>query len=137
MGSGAATKQTGPELAPPRRAAEPPASDGEVVRGERRNRPRRDDRPHSGPNRRHGQAEGRRPRPEGAEAGQRQGGRPHADSRRDRNGRGGERNENRGGKARAWSSAERPQRERQPDPDSPFAKLLALKAELEAKAKKE
>ncbi len=34
-------------------------------------------------------------------------------------------------------SAERPQRERQPDPDSPFAKLLALKADLEAKAKKD
>lgn len=32
---------------------------------------------------------------------------------------------------------ERPKREKLPDPDSPFAKLLALKAELEAKSRKD
>ncbi len=39
---------------------------------------------------------------------------------------------------RPFASTEAPrQRERQPDPNSPFAKLLALKAELESKARKE
>lgn len=35
----------------------------------------------------------------------------------------------------AFASTERRERERQPDPDSPFAKLAALKAELERKGK--
>ena len=38
-----------------------------------------------------------------------------------------------GGRPQHFSSAERPQRERQPDPNSPFAKLLALKLEMERK----
>lgn len=75
----------------------------------------------------------------GQEPSHRQGGRPRFDPRRDRGGRSGERSEDRsgGGKPQAWSSAEKPARERQPDPDSPFAKLLALKADLEARAKKD
>jgi len=35
------------------------------------------------------------------------------------------------------STENRDKRERQPDPNSPFAKLLALKAELEGKTKKD
>jgi ATP-dependent RNA helicase SUPV3L1/SUV3 len=42
--------------------------------------------------------------------------------------RGGDRDQ-----PREW--IERPVREKAPDPNSPFAKLLALKAELEAKQK--
>ena len=38
---------------------------------------------------------------------------------------------------RSDSFSEKPRRERAPDPDSPFAKLLSLKAELEAKARKD
>ncbi len=53
-------------------------------RSERPNRPRREDRPPFGTNRRHGQAEGRPPRPEG-ESAQRNGGKPQFDNRRDRN----------------------------------------------------
>ncbi len=37
----------------------------------------------------------------------------------------------------SFASTERPARDRQPDPDSPFAKLLALKAELEGRSKKD
>jgi ATP-dependent RNA helicase SUPV3L1/SUV3 len=43
-----------------------------------------------------------------------------------------------GGGDRPFASTERPApRERQPDPNSPFAKLLALKSELEGKGKKD
>ena len=43
-----------------------------------------------------------------------------------------------GDNTRPFASTERPApRERQPDPNSPFAKLLALKAELENKARKD
>jgi hypothetical protein len=38
---------------------------------------------------------------------------------------------------RTFASTERPARDKQPDPNSPFAKLLALKAELENKGKKD
>jgi ATP-dependent RNA helicase SUPV3L1/SUV3 len=99
--------------------------------------PRRDDRPR-GPRPEGGQdrrGEGRGPRPEGQ---QRRGDRPQhgkdrpgKDHRHDRPG-------DRPGKERqpdrTWSS-ERPTRDKAPDPNSPFAKLLALKAELEAKGK--
>jgi ATP-dependent RNA helicase SUPV3L1/SUV3 len=64
------------------------------------------------------------PRPEG--------GRPFNKGRPDRNA--DRRNE------RSFASTERPAgggRDRQPDPNSPFAKLLALKAELENKGKKD
>ncbi|MDB5643729.1 MAG: Helicase, partial [Hyphomicrobiales bacterium] len=58
-------------------------------------------------------------------------------------GKGGDRRPDRdqrrsGGGDRTFASTERPApRERQPDPNSPFAKLLALKAELEGKGKKD
>ncbi|MCZ8109055.1 MAG: helicase-related protein [Burkholderiales bacterium] len=99
--------------------------------------PRRDDRP-------------RGPRPEGAQdrRGERRDARPEGQQRRgdrpphgkDRPGkdRHGDRPGERPGKDRqqdrTWSS-ERPTRDKAPDPNSPFAKLLALKAELEAKGK--
>lgn len=47
-----------------------------------------------------------------------------------------DRSEQRGGEARQFSSSEKPRtRERQPDPHSPFAKLAALKAQLEGRGK--
>jgi ATP-dependent RNA helicase SUPV3L1/SUV3 len=47
-----------------------------------------------------------------------------------------DRNDQRRGGDRTFASTEKPAgRERQPDPNSPFAKLLALKGELEAKKK--
>jgi ATP-dependent RNA helicase SUPV3L1/SUV3 len=48
---------------------------------------------------------------------------------------GQERWQNRGGNRSADRAPERPRQERQPDPDSPFAALLALKAQLEAAKK--
>ncbi len=65
-----------------------------------------------------------------------QGKRDHKQGERprgDRSGKGGrpDRNNNRGD--RTFASSERPQRERAPDPNSPFAKLLALKENLEKK----
>ncbi|WP_293867252.1 helicase-related protein [uncultured Alsobacter sp.] len=88
-----------------------PQGEGRQDRGERRDQrpPRRDDRPDGG----------RGPRPQGGRPG---GPRPDRDR--------GDRQD------RSWSS-ERPSRDRAPDPNSPFAKLLALKAELEAKQGKD
>ena len=110
---GAAPAQTGDRPPRPERQDRParPAGEGRGDRGERRDArpPRRDDRPEGG----------RGPRPQGGRPG---GPRPDRDR--------GERQD------RSWSS-ERPSRERAPDPNSPFAKLLALKAELEAKQGKD
>lgn len=68
-------------------------------------------------------------------------GKPGHEQRRDQHGSGRpDRSENTrsGPRPSTWSSSvERPSRDRQPDPNSPFAKLLALKADLEAKSKKE
>jgi ATP-dependent RNA helicase SUPV3L1/SUV3 len=62
----------------------------------------------------------RGPRPQGQGG---KGGRPDRDQRRG---------------DRPFASSEKPApRERQPDPNSPFAKLLALKSELEGKNKKD
>ena len=102
-------------------AQQPPA--GRPERDERR--PERSDRP---------RFEGR-PKREGEQ--QRSGG--------DRSGKPrfqGDRNRrpdrDRGPAERTFASTERPRgREKQPDPDSPFAKLLALKAQLENKVKPE
>lgn len=56
---------------------------------------------------------------------------PRPDFKRD-GGRGGPRRDERGGKEQRFQQPARPRpAERQPDPDSPFAKLLALKAQLE------
>jgi ATP-dependent RNA helicase SUPV3L1/SUV3 len=73
----------------------------------------------------------RRPRAESGqkEAGFRSGGKPRPDHR---NGRGDDRGSRRGG---GFSTGDKRDRERQVDPDSPFAKLLALKAELEKKGR--
>jgi ATP-dependent RNA helicase SUPV3L1/SUV3 len=64
------------------------------------------------------------------------------DGRRgDRNGPDGGKNRGKGGDRREWqqdalrAGSPPPRNERLPDPDSPFAKLLALKAELEARGK--
>jgi ATP-dependent RNA helicase SUPV3L1/SUV3 len=89
------------------------------------------ERRHGGDERRHGgepRFGGHGPRPDGE-------GKPRFDPRRERHGR----SDNRPAPTAAnWSSAEpRPARERQPDPNSPFAKLAALKADLEAKTKKD
>ncbi|HUZ66151.1 MAG TPA: helicase-related protein [Beijerinckiaceae bacterium] len=60
-------------------------------------------------------------------------GRPGGDDRARFN-----RRDQRGREDRAVTTAsERPKRERPPDPDSPFAKLLALKEQLEAKSRKD
>lgn len=103
--------------------------------------PRRDDRRNNrGPNpRREGGEPGRSgPRPErgprsqGGDRNERKGGDRRPDRDRDRDQR------RSGGGDRTFASTERPApRERQPDPNSPFAKLLALKAELEGKGKKD
>jgi ATP-dependent RNA helicase SUPV3L1/SUV3 len=102
-----------PDNRPPRRD-QPAVAEAGAPQGERPRRPEggeaRDGRPPRREERfgRSGPQGGKGPRPNGKPAG----GRP------DRQGGG-------------WT--DRPPREKQPDPNSPFAKLLALKAELEAK----
>jgi ATP-dependent RNA helicase SUPV3L1/SUV3 len=103
--------------------------------------PRRDDRRNNrgAPNaRREGGEPGRPsgprpergPRPQGGDRNERKGGDRRPDRDRDQR--------RSGGGDRTFASTERPApRERQPDPNSPFAKLLALKAELEGKGKKD
>jgi ATP-dependent RNA helicase SUPV3L1/SUV3 len=96
---------------------------------------------HGAPQRREGGAEGerrppRRDRPRPAEAGAapegapRNAGKPRFD--KNRPDRGGPRDERR---PRPAGGPPAEKRARQPDPDSPFAKLAALKAELEKKGK--
>ncbi|WP_424360632.1 hypothetical protein [Methylocystis parvus] len=116
-GAGRDDRSLGPPAARPRRHHGQPAGQGE---GERRNGPRRD-RPRA--------AEG------GADGGGRPGGRPQDKPRFDkpRFERGGPRDDRRGRPGGGFNAPEK--RERQPDPDSPFAKLAALKAELEKKGK--
>ena len=74
--------------------------------------------------------EGRKP-----EGGKPEGGRPRFDNKRGPRDDRGAKDANKAN--RSFASTEKPApRERQPDPNSPFAKLLALKAELETKGKK-
>jgi ATP-dependent RNA helicase SUPV3L1/SUV3 len=96
-------------------------------RHDRRDRERRDDRPERG-------ERPRRDRQEG-------GGRSERGERFDRSERGerrdrrGDRRPDRGGENRIFATTEKSPRDRanrEPDPDSPFAKLAALKAQLEA-----
>ncbi|GGH31473.1 helicase [Alsobacter metallidurans] len=128
------------------------AAPGEAPQGERGPRPDRGPRPERGPRpaRPEGGGENRqdaRPagRPDHRGDNRPQGERPdHRGPRRDdRFGKGGP---NRGGPAKfggkpggggkpAGGWTDRPPREKAPDPNSPFAKLLALKAELESKQK--
>ncbi len=114
---------------PRRHQGAPQRAPREGAEGERRP-PRRDHRPR--------QPEGAAAPADGA--GQAAGGRPHFEKPRfdkprfdkprpDR----GPREDRRGRPAGNFAPAEK--RERQPDPDSPFAKLAALKAELEKKGK--
>ncbi len=87
----------------------PAAASEEGAPAQRQDRPRRDDQP-------------RQNRPEGGRG-------PRPDFKRD--GRpGGPRREDRGGE-RFQQPQQRPRPQREPDPDSPFAKLAALKAQLE------
>lgn len=94
----------------PRRDNRPAAAAGEGAAVQRQERPRREDQPRQG-------------RPEG-------GRNQRPDFKRD--GRpGGPRREDRGG-AERFQQPQRPRpANREPDPDSPFAKLAALKAQLE------
>ncbi|PWB95162.1 helicase-related protein [Methylosinus sporium] len=78
-----------------------------------------------------------RPRPDARkESGFRSSGKPRGDHPRGDNPRGDRppRDDRRRGNG-GYSAPERREKERLPDPDSPFAKLLALKAELEKKGK--
>ena len=95
----------------------PAAAAGEGAPAQREGRPRQDDRP------RRDDRPQRQDRPEGNRG-------PRPDFKRD--GRpGGPRREERGG-AERFQQAPRPRpANREPDPDSPFAKLAALKAQLE------
>ncbi|CAM5772688.1 helicase [Labrys miyagiensis] len=120
--------------APADGAAPAPAAEGaEARQGERRfDRPRRDDRGNGKPQGERKPFEGRGPRPEGKSGdGQRRPGgegRPDRGPRPDRQDRGGDRG------PRNWSSDARPQgrdSNRAPDPNSPFAKLLALKEQMQ------
>ncbi len=99
--------------------------------------PRREDRrpgkfANSRPQGKDGRSEGR---PEGRPGG---GGRPEGRPRPQGGGGGRPDRDPRRGGDRTFATTEKPAaRERQPDPNSPFAKLLALKAELEGKGKKD
>ncbi len=112
-----------------------------AAEGERREeQPRRDDRPR-GPRPEQGRDRGprREARPQGERGRNERSGAPDREGgNRDRHGSGRPQGERPRGdrpqKDRSWSS-ERPARDKAPDPNSPFAKLLALKAELEAKGK--
>ncbi|KRE00854.1 helicase [Bosea sp. Root670] len=130
-----------------RRDGEPRREGGERRGGDRPQRegrpggPRRDGRPDNRPAAAAGgegapaqrqERQGERPRRDDQRQGRPEGNRgPRPDFKRD--GRpGGPRREERGGGAERFQQAPRPRpANREPDPDSPFAKLAALKAQLE------
>ena len=111
-----------------------PAVEGEAAATsrtpERTQHPRRDQRRFEGFNARPqgDRPQGDRPRGDRPQGGRPQGDRPFNKGRPERNDQRGD---------RTFASTERPARDKQPDPNSPFAKLLALKAELENKGKKD
>ena len=121
-----------------------PAAEGEAAAAgatpERTQQPRRDQRRFEGFNAR---PQGDRPQGDRPRGDRPQGGRPQGDRPQGNRPQGDrpfnkgrpERNDQRGD--RTYASTERPARDKQPDPNSPFAKLLALKAELENKGKKD
>jgi ATP-dependent RNA helicase SUPV3L1/SUV3 len=118
----------GPRLAPTAPAGAPTDGEGGAARPPRRERGGfRGAAPGGGA--RPDNAGGPRPRPDGEKRdnGPRHGGKPRFE--RPAGGRDDER------RNRPAAAAPPPRRERLPDPDSPFAKLLALKAELEKKGK--
>jgi ATP-dependent RNA helicase SUPV3L1/SUV3 len=114
VGSQSVPVSTAPASAPPPRREREQRSDAnrasEPTREGRARPPRRDPRPDGG-------RDSGAPRPE----------RPSRDARR---------NDRRDDKM-PYATTAKTERERLPDPNSPFAKLLALKAELESKAKKD
>jgi hypothetical protein len=89
--------------------------------------------------------QGDRPRGDRPQGGRPQGNRPPGDRPQGDRPRGDrpfgkgrpERNEQRGDRTFASTERTSSARDKQPDPNSPFAKLLALKAELESKGKKD
>ncbi len=86
----------------------------------------------------HGErAEGNRPRAEPPKGGFRPSGRPgQGPNQEPRGDNRGQRDEGRRkNQGASFAAPQKRERERLPDPDSPFAKLLALKAELEKKSK--
>ncbi|CAN0211398.1 unnamed protein product, partial [Phaeothamnion confervicola] len=109
-------------------AAATPGAEGERKERHGRSRHRR----HGGGERKEGgeqRADNRPKRPEGDRKGPRpeRGDRPDRGPRRDRDrDRGRDK-----GPDRIWGSSEAPRSGKEPDPNSPFAKLLALKAQLE------
>ncbi len=119
--------QAAGEAATPVEGQAPQAQEAGAPQEQRQfDRPRRDDR------RQEGRAEGGKPRFEGKrqEGGRQEGGRKF-EGKFD-----GKRRDDQRGNDRPFNAEKRPPREKQADPDSPFAKLAALKAELEAKNKK-
>ena len=126
-----------------------PAGEGEAAAAgatpERTQQPRRDQRRFEGFSARPqgDRPQGDRPQADRPRGDRPQGGRPHGDRPQGNRPQGDrpfgkgrpERNDQRGD--RTFASTERPARDKQPDPNSPFAKLLALKAELENKGKKD
>ena len=115
-----------------------PAAEGEAAAGAAQERPqqgRRDQRRFEGFKAR---PQGDRPQGERPQGERHRGDRPHGERRHgDRPFGKGRPDRNEQGGARTFATTERPARDRQPDPNSPFAKLLALKAELENKGKKD
>lgn len=105
---------------------------------------RQDGRPDGRPDGRHGERRGdgpRRPREDRPEGGRPARAEGRGEGRRDGQGEGGPRRDHQGPRnrpdrrdenRRPNAEARPPRRERQPDPDSPFAALAALKAKLES-----
>ena len=123
------------EVAPAEAAATTEANDGrrrhgrpdrgdQGDRGERRDRGERSDRPRESRRPREGRPDHDRP-DRGERRGDRRPGRPDRGDRRD------DRREER----RFFAKSDERRNSKEPDPDSPFAKLAALKAQLEANAK--
>ncbi|CAH1666606.1 Helicase [Hyphomicrobiales bacterium] len=97
-------------------------AEGEAAQGQRQERPRQDQRPRQDERPRRDDQQPRQGRPEGGRG-------PRPDFKRD--GRpGGPRREDRSNERFQQPQRPRPAN-REPDPDSPFAKLAALKAQLE------
>jgi len=104
-------------------AAPAPQQEGRPERRADQRPQRRDDRPRGDRPEQRGDRGDRGPRP------------PRRDERRDD--RRDDRSGQRGGPPRQFGGEQRRERDKQPDPNSPFAKLLALKQQLEGKGDKD
>jgi ATP-dependent RNA helicase SUPV3L1/SUV3 len=126
----AAAPADGAQAAPPADGAAAPATDERPQR--RRHRGRDDKREGGGEAKREGGGEGRPARDRKPDFAARKGRRDEGGGREDRGSRGRDRDRDRGGGGapREWSSANT--RRGEADPNSPFAKLAALKAQLES-----